>query len=398
MNQRFHYSTLHEFNAQYYKDLLTNSHISDDRKPIKVHDETHIFYPLRKDRVIYALPEEHIRELPILVTDSFTQTYYGKVYDIITSFKSAKFRPEKHFEFRQVVEDLCDFEHEEPQDFVAWKIMALAALLGRCVYRVSSPPAFGKDSVMKVLGYLTSNVVVIANPTVPKLEYRLSNKVIMLNEFANLNAESRSGMEHFLQSVGDDSNTYEKQSRASQGTTESYDIGELSVVAAYNDKDCYPTNSKYFDDAFGKQTLQRYIPIKFKGKIKEQIKNVGDPKKAAEEHGDYLQKFMRTLLYYKDNWREELQPKKSWKLKTAKDYGLKNRWANNYDRIRDFVMLYSETPEEAQGLLNLLWNRHVDYMKMVRGNYGLDQEVMEQHPEQVTHEDLFLGVEDVVIE
>ena len=193
--------------------------------------------------------------------------------------------------------------------------MALSSLLGRSCYRVCSQPAFGKDSVMKVLGYLTGDVCVISNPTVAKLEYRLTNKVILLNEFANLKSEDKYGMEHFLQSVGDLSNTYEKRSRAGTGTAEKFNIGDLSVVCAFNDLSCYQDDGKYFDNVFSQQTKERFLPIKFLGKIDQQIENVKDPKAVALEHNEYLQSYIRSISYYKKNWREELVEKRTWPVR-----------------------------------------------------------------------------------
>ena len=367
----FVYSTLHEWSTKFYSELLTLSHQIGERKPInmgnKENPDIRVFYIFKKDMKQYALPEEYLGELPILVTKTEKKINYRDVFDIITGFQSAKFRPVKAFEYRELINKLCDFEHAEPKDYALWRICATASLLGRVAFRVCSQPAFGKDSVMKVLGYLTGDVCVIANPTVAKLEYRLMNKVILLNEFANLKADDRYGMEHLLQSVGDMSNTYEKRSRASQGTTEKFNIGDLSVVCAYNDLSCYQDNSKYFDSVFSDQTKDRFLPLKFRGQIKQQIPSIPDPKAEAAEHAEFLQAFMRTITYYRKHWRDEVAPKRQWGVKCAADYGFKGRWATNFDQLRDFILLYSETPEEAQSFLNTLYNRHIEYLEMVRG-------------------------------
>lgn len=389
----FVYSVLHAWSDAFYADLLTLAHQMGDRTPInmgtKEDPDIHVFYMFKKDLKIYALPEEHISQLPILVTESFRKVHYRNVYDVITSFKSARFKPVKVLTFRQMVDDLCAFNHLEPDDYVAWKITALSALLGRSCFRVCSQPAFGKDSVMKVLGYLTGDVCVIANPTVAKLEYRLTNKVILLNEFANLKAEDKYGMEHFLQSVGDLSNTYEKRSRATAGTTEKFNIGDLSVICAYNDLSCYQDDGKYFDNVFSQQTKERFIPFKFRGKISEQIENVKDPKAVAMEKSEYLQGFMRSIAHYRKYWREELGEKRDWPVRTTESYGFASRWATNFDTIRDFVLLYSVTPEEAEHLLNILYNRHVEYKEMVGAESFLDRLPKVSEKLEVVQESIF---------
>jgi hypothetical protein len=357
----FNYGVLSAWHADYYKGLLGKEMIQD-LITVKIDEVKQDFVFIQNGLFRYFLPIEHLDELPILPTGTRRLAYRGKPHEIITSFKSARFKPVKGMEFRQLVDDLCCFEHEAPRDYTLWKILALSSLIGRTAYRVCSPPAFGKDSVMKVLGYLTGDVCVIANPTVAKLEYRLTNKVILLNEFANLKADDKYGMEHFLQSVGDMSNTYEKRSRAGSGTTESFDIGDLSVICAYNDMSCYTEDDKYFDKVFSQQTRERFIPFKFHGKIAQQIPNVANPEAVAKENGEYLQSFMRTITYYRVAWREE-RDEKAFHAPMAVDYGLTSRWATNFDRIREFIILYSHDAEEATLLLNALYNRHIEYLE-----------------------------------
>lgn len=378
----FHYHTLREWSTNYYKGLLKKEDVND---AITVLDERYILITQGINR--YLLSLHAIEELPLLPTNTKYIDYRGKPYQIVTSYKSARFKSEKHYAFRQMVDDLCPFVHDETKDYVVWKIIAFAALLSKCVYRICSPPAFGKDSVLKVLGYLTGDVCVIANPTVAKLEYRLTNKLLMLNEFANLKAEDRYGMEHFLQSVGDGSNTYEKRSRAGVGTSESTDIGELSLVCAYNDLECYTDDSRFFDRVFTQQTKDRFIPFKFKGTISQQIENVPDPREQAMVDADYLQKYVRSITYYKESWLDEVMEKRNWLVKRAIDYGFKGRWANNFDVLIDFILLYSETPEEASMLMNTLYNRHVDYMEMVYGRSLLTSRKPKLNEELVVSEE-----------
>jgi hypothetical protein len=385
----FVYEVLTEFNRAFYSDLLTASHQFGERKPInlgtKDDPDVHTFYLYKKDMKIYALEEQHVKDLPILITGTKRKIHYRDVFDIIVSYQSARFKAVKGMEFRQLVNDLCPFEHEAPRDYTLWKIMGMTALIGRTAFRVCSPPAFGKDSVMKVLGFLTSDVCVIANPTVPKLEYRLQgNKVLMLNEFANLKSDDKSGMEHLLQSVGDLSPVYEKRSRAGSGTVESIPIGDVSIMCAYNDLDCYVDEDKYFDMVFSKQSKDRFIPVKFRGKIAQQIKHVADPVKIATENEEYLKGFIRTIMYYRKHWRTELEGKRSWPVKVAADYGFDSRWANNFDRIREFVLLYSETAEEANVLLNTLYNRHVEYLEQFsNGNGSLLRDYKQKQSEEL---------------
>lgn len=367
----FFYDVVSAFNEEFYKDLLTDAHVNGDRKPINIgtkdDPDIQVFYPLKKNKIIYALSADCIGDLPIMVHKTREITHYQNVYDIISSYSSAKFLEEKTFSFRELVDNLCAFEHENNTHFTLWKIIVLSSIIHRVAIRVSSPPAFGKDSVMKVLGDLTGEVVVIANPTVAKLEYRLMNKSIMLNEFANLKAEDRHGMEHFLQSVGDMSNIYEKHSRAGAGTMETYDISKLSVLIAYNDMDCYPSQDRYFDKIFGKQTRERFVPLKFSGTMTQKFRLIPDAVKVAKDNGEFYKRFIRTMMWYRKNWVEEYNTKKHFKTKVADDYKFRDRWARTFDTIVNFIKLYAETEEEAATLVKELYNCHYDYERMVNG-------------------------------
>jgi hypothetical protein len=405
-NDVWNYSTVAAFNAQLYEKLITAAHQVGERLPMnlgtKDDPDMHAFYQFRFDNKLYLLEDTCMEDLPILVTETRTKYHYRNVFEIITGYKSARFRPEHKFTFRQLVDDLCNFEHEAPKDLTLWKIMAFAATIGRVNFRVCSRPAFLKDSVMKVLGYLTSDICVISNPTVAKIEYRLiTNKVLLLNEFAMLKAEDRHGMEHLLLSTGDMSNNYEKRSRATSGTTESINIGSLSIICAYNDLDCYPDETKYFDAVFSKQTKDRFIPFKFQGIAAQKIGHVANPEAIAAENADFLKDFIRSIMYYRKEWRNEFSKKReSWlhyvewpEPKTAESYGLSSRWAENFDRLRDFVILYSESAEEANMLLNTLYNRHVEYLEQFENKKGLDKQYFTKQPEEL--EELHPVVEEV---
>lgn len=84
----------------------------------------------------------------------------------------------------------------------------------------------------------------------------------------------------------------------------------------------------------------------------------------AERYEEYFKDYIRSIMWYKQQWFYELAENTD-KVKSSKDYSLKGRWANNFDMIRNFVILYSDSAEEANGLLDSLYNRHVDYQKMV---------------------------------
>jgi hypothetical protein len=369
----WYYDVLGNFKEQHHNQLLMKEHLISDRTPIQVGQEadgTKIFknfYILKKSHIKYALEAEALQELPIIVDATKQKRHYRDVLDIITRYRSARYKPVKHYTFRELIDTLCPFTHENNRDFTLWKIIALTTLIARCNCRVSSAPAFGKDSVLKVLGDLTGDTVVVANPTIAKLEYRLGYKVLMLNEFANLKTEDRYGLEHFLQAAGDLSNVFEKHSRASANTNEVYDISKLSLLLAYNNIDCYPSASRYFDNVFGEQTKQRFIPFKFDGIMVQKFATLPNAQEIAEENKELYKEIVRTLMWYRENWMHELS-EKDYKTKNGEAFGLQTRWRQNFDTITHFIKLYAENEEEAQAMVGRLYNRHVSYIQMVGGN------------------------------
>lgn len=383
--KKWAYDVLQAFNEQHYSQLLTKAHIVRGRTPInlgtKDDPDVRVYYILRHNNIDYALGEAHIEELPILVNESKKKIHYQNVYDIITSFRSARFKPVRTKSFRELVDSLCTFKHTNKEDFTLWKIIVFAALIDRVCVRVASEPGFGKDSVAKVCGDLLRDIFIITNPTVAKLEYGLTNKVVMLNEMANLTGEERRQMEHFLLATGDMSNVYEKHSRSTTATSESYDISKLSLLIAYNNKDCYPENSKYFDEVFQKATRERYFPIKLNGRITDDLGRVPEAKQLSAQYAEDYKEFIRNIMWYKENWVSDYETKQ-WVLLDKKEIVMSERWLRVFTNLCRFITLYAKTEDEAKALAKRLYNKHIDYTTMLfEGSYSLDALAPRKFPE-----------------
>ena len=364
---QWHYSVLRSFNEQHYSHLLTSSHMVEGRTIINIGTkdipDKRVVYIFKKNLKEYALEQQHIAELPIVVDDSIEVHYGRKAYDLITSFRSARFREERLLSFRQMVDDLVCFEHSDALDFILWKIIVLSSSITRLTCRVCSSPNFGKDSAVKVVGDLLGDSVIISNPTVAKLEYSLVNKVLVLNELANLSGAEKQAMEHFLLTTGDLSNTYEKRSRSTASTSETYNISNLSLLMVYNNIECYP-EVKYFDDVFQEATKSRFIPFKLNGRLTQQIRSPLNVRDIAEKNSNYFKAFIRSMMWYRRHWQEEVAGK-GVKTINSKTYELKNRWATNFDTIGFFICLYANDNKEAMTLTNELFKRHKAYLEMV---------------------------------
>ena len=386
------YSVLQSFHEQYYEHLLLKAHIIGTRKAIKHDDnaEDHtVVYILQKDRKNYALPEELIEELPLLATKTFQRVDKKEVYDIITRYSTARFKAEKHFSFKELVENFIPFSHENPLAFKLWKIIVLASYITRLNIRVATSAGFGKDSAIKTLGSLFGDVMMVSNPTIAKLEYCLHNKLLMLNEVVDLEKTTKRDLEQFFLGVGDLSNKYTKRSRAGTDGSESYDISKLSLILCYNSKDHYPEGHKYFDDQFQKAVRERFLPLLFTGSITHRFLPPINPEKTAKTHKDWFVKYIRSIEWYKHRWREELEelgvPEPS--------ETFTGRWGITHHTVHKFVRLYTQgNKEEEAQLLAIFEKAYYDYKRMTNGgtnDLGLYQKV-EKEELVVEHEDIQL--------
>jgi len=375
-NMRFHYDCLQLYNDNKYKERLTESHIISDKIALKVGEkydkekgedvpDYHHFYILWKDRKKYALLASEKDKLPIIVNKSKELRQGKDVYELIQEFSSVKSQPAKVFTFRKLVDDLCGFTHSSPIDFTLWKICALSSVVSRTVFRVATEPAFGKDSVVTCLGELLGDTANLNKPTVAKLEFELTNKLILMNELGTLSGEQRQKMEDFLLNIGDMKNKYKKSSRAGKGTLEEYNIQYLSLILAFNNIDCYKQPDKYFDYVFNDAVYDRYIPFKFNGKITQRIAAPIYAKKLMEEYKPFYEDYIRSIMWYVDNFEEDSY-KKGFNTEIPEKHKLTARWQRNFNTFIIFINLYAETQEEAESLIHALLTRHKAYLSMLK--------------------------------
>jgi hypothetical protein len=176
-------------------------------------------------------------------------------------------------------------------------------------------------------------------------------------------------MEHFLLTTGDLSNVYEKRTRSTASTKETYDIGNLSLLIVFNNRECYPEGVRYFDDVFQRATTSRFLPLKLEGAITQQVNKPLNPEKVAEENAEYYKSYIRSVMYYRTHWQDEVAACKNIGYGGAK-YGLSDRWSANFTTIAHFIRLYAKSSEEAKMLCDKLYERHKGYLAMVSGSNG----------------------------
>lgn len=326
---------------------------------------------VRKDKRDYLLLNKDLSKLPLKIKETKVITKGSSVYHQIKRHSSVGFAPEKNYTFKELVNEFYDVIHSNISHFLLFKIIAMASYIERINLRICSNVEFGKDGTFAVLRYLTNQVAVFSKPrTMAKLEYGVVNRVLVVNELVPKTEEEKRNIGDFLLDMGDFKPIYEKKSRASalHGTRDSYDITNTSLVIFYNTiNEIAPSDKEwYFDNVFGIQHTERYLPLKFNGKVDiEQFSQ----KTLYNEHTDEeLLKIARTIEWYKQNYETQLKPYKA-DLSFIKISG---RQRKSFERITYFLNLYSSDEHEFKQLVNMLLKCYYDYENMIKNNTSLD--------------------------
>jgi len=376
MSHTYDYEILHMFNSEYYKNLLTVPHICGDeifiKEAIDIENEGNkfavhnSFYPLKKDRKTYLLPANKLNLLPIIPTITQKISVKDKVYYVVVDERLAGFGAEQTFDsFKDFIDQFCNFEHSNKLDFTIWKIIAILAYVRRINVRVASEPAFGKDSIMKVMSYLFGDVGIVHNPTIAKLEWLLGSKIVMTNEVAGIKADDRDNLSQCYLTCGDFSISYTKRSRATlSGVKDVMDISKLSNVVCYNNKDCYPKRQQnnYFDNMFQRAIHQRFLPLKMDGKITEQFHVSLDKRSGLDMATPTLKKSIKMVKFLEKNI--EQMGFTEYSNNVVHDFS--DRLLKNWDTItRIGFKAYAHSQKEYDELCTRLFEMYNNYKEMV---------------------------------
>lgn len=366
-----HYDCINEFKRQYFKDILSFEHLTQGEIKIdKVSfpdggtDEAFNFwgYQLEKNGIKYLLPSKYAdgteiklsELLPIIPKDLQKVAYRGNVYMLINRPIPARFKPEKVMTFKELVDTLNSLEHTNPEHRKLLLFVGLTSLLDRANFRISSPPNFGKDSVVDTLGNLIGGCHTIENPTIAKLEYMTYAKWLAVNEIVDIQKTEWRNIEQFLLSAGAHKPEITKHSRAiATGVKEIMDISKFSLSLLYNDIDCYPEQDKYVDFVTKKAVLDRFPALRLSGHLTEdfnKVKNI-DVIKFVEEHLPDYKAILYTFTYYKQNLEKELKRFNASKLNQK----IPNRWLINIGRLLKVIDLYCDNQQEFD-----YWVEHIN--------------------------------------
>jgi hypothetical protein len=392
---RWHYNTTDLFFKKYYERLLTQNMVNGAEMYIENYKDSEgsetecsqFFFPLKKDMFVYLIPSDFMKELPVLIERYDKISYSGKGYLLPkeNAIKRMRIKPEATFTFRELVDSFATSKHSKPLHDTLWRMIAIILFTDRINVRVATSPEFGKDSKLNLLNSLCGEIGKISNPTIAKLEYLLFNKIILINEVSGINSQSKQDVEQFLLACGDFNNEYNKRSRAGAGSSEKYDISKLSLVIAYNDIKQYTNSSKYFDYMWTNAGAirNRIIPFLFEGKVEEDYSTPYDIEEAVKKNWQFYIKFIRALMYYKENPVNDYQFKNNYEIRWDEQSG---RWERNFITIRKWLSYYCKTQEEYDMMSKELHQCHLNYNRMLNNDERKEDVVIDNDPDEVVTE------------
>ena len=382
---RWHYNTTDLFFKRYYDKLLTENMIAggemyieeakdNDGSPITL---SKFYFPLKKDKFIYLIPSKDINNLPVLIEKCEKISYSSKGYMLPKKLIPMRIKPEMKMSFRELVDSFATSEHSNPDHNLFWRLITIVSFVDRINVRVATSPEFGKDSKLNLLNSLTGVIGKVSNPTIAKLEYLLFNKIILINEVSGINSQSKQDVEQFILACGDFNNEYNKRSRASAGSSEKYDINNLSLVIAYNDLSNYTNTEKYFDFMWTNAGAinNRILPFLLQGKTTQDFSKVFNIDDAVKDNWNFYVNFIRALLYFQNNKQQNYK----WDNNIKVDFGGSGRWKSNFTTIMKWLSLYCESQEEYDKMVKELYQCHLNYTKSLHGNRdAYETEVVEE--------------------
>ena len=376
-----HYVALSEFTKQFKSKVLDVEHLDEKgeihlRKltlPDGHEDDRANFWgwQLHKDGDTYLISNSDkegnkvsIKDiLPIVPAIVEKVANNGKVYKYVRKYNTVKFQSIKKYSFRDLVDFLSDIPHTNIIHRKLATILGISSLLDRANFRLSTPPGFGKDSIVDTLGNLMGGCATIENPTLAKLEREASlQDWLAVNEVVDIAKGDWRLIEQFLLAAGAFKPTITKRSRAFGGVGETIYISKFSISLMYNDVDCYPNADKYFDMVTKKAVIDRFVPFRLYGTFRTNFTEIDtiDVEQFVKENTSIYKDLLYTLTYYSNNAQQELSNYNSDKLMQ-----LKPRWKTNILKLLKYIDLYCENQEEFDEWIGIINSCIKDYEAMI---------------------------------
>jgi hypothetical protein len=375
-----HYELLEEYKEQQYKGILTSSnvvggkiHINKVTLPGGVVEDNYDFwgYQLQKDGERYLLKsvdedgkEIDIRNLLPIIPEALSNVaFQGNAYKEINNPIPVVITPENRIGFRELIDRLNSSKSSNPLNRKLFTIISVMQRLARANVRVSTPPAFGKDSTIAIMDNIIGGCGSITNPTVAKLEYLVALKLLALNEVSSITKANWRDIQQFLLDTGDLKLKTNKRSRAGKGTTEELILKDLSISLYFNDLDTYSDTKNYFDNIADGNLKDRFPPFRFSGGYLEDFNAINkiNTIQYVKRHFEYYKDIARTLNYFEGYFKTKTIDFKDERLSKLPD-----RWQSNMIIFIKGIYEYARDNKERGELIDGLFSAQHDYSEMLR--------------------------------
>ena len=373
-----YYEALSEFNKQYYADLLTHEHVRSGKIHIpklllddNVSEENDFKgWELEKKGVKYLISDTiqqtkiELKDiLPIKAQDCMEAAAKGMVYKWVMRPISMKFKEEKVFSFKELVDKFCSLEHSNPRHQKLNWFIGLTSALDRMNSRVCTPPGFGKDSTVDILGNLIGGCATIENPTVPKLEERASIlKWLAVNEVCDISKANWREIEQILLAMGAFKPVVTKRSKAHGTVGEEINISTFSISLMYNDINTYTKIDRFFDIVAKGAIKDRFPAFRLYGTFKEDF-NSGRRIKIPDYVNTYFEDYKNlvyTFMWHKRHMHEQVHH-----YNQAKLVQMPERWLTNIGKLLNIIDVYCDTQSEFDAWIMTINNSLKDYKDML---------------------------------
>jgi len=356
------YDCISLFNDRLYKDIFTRDNIVSKKKCLMIGSKKFYGFYLEKGLETFFAPDEYIVQLPFRIIKKVEHDYKGDVFTFITKIEPVDIPAEKRMSFKKLIDTIGAFKHSKPLHFLIYKIIAITARVDRINARITTDKGFGKDSIVSIQSGLTDSTYNMYGGTFAKIEYALTNKLIVLNELGNLKPDDKHNFQEFLLATGGFSNVYIKRSRKTALTQESYNISKLSLLVFYNLPTYYTSkNQEYFDQMFTGAVTDRFTPFVFEGYITTKFNMPFDISEVVTENEQIYKDIIATILYYEQNPIKELKFKVDTEvIKFPEEC---NRHERSFYTILKYLGEYCDSPEQFDMMSKEMYNCYKAYEK-----------------------------------
>lgn len=300
--------------------------------------------------------------LPLVPTKHMEIGFQNKSYRLIKKYNVVKYKKENILGMKGLVNKLSANNHTNPQQRKLLIMSIISQIFYRAYFRFSSPPGFGKDSIIDTLNLLVGGCATIENPSVPKLEREASIRNLTgLNEVVGLTRNQWVDIGKFMLAACAYKPSITKRTRAFGGVGETINLRNYSISLFYNDIDCYPDKKVvYFDDLAEQGVKDRLPAMRLHGGFTYDFNKVNtiNVEVFVDNHWEDLLSIIYTLSFFKNNL----------KGKVVYSYDLSKypaRWQRSLGVLLMVIQEYVDSQEEFDEWVALLKDSMLDYVAMI---------------------------------